>query len=218
MLKGNTVVGILTAMLLLPASPASAQAVISEEAKATEAGFNLLPVYAEIEKLEYDIKWQDSVDTLQTPNRAQNMRFSFYNNGFTAEPRDPNWNTDRAPESWRATFLLESLGSTNPFSPLAQPQVENVKNTAEYAFDEVVVNYTNDFTGLQQTFLVKNKPGDGPVELRIAVTVENLVMGMDATGQFIVGSDPITGDELLHYTGLRVFGRDWQGTSGGNGY
>jgi len=61
MLKGNTVIGILTAMLLLPAGAARAQAVISEEAKATQAGFNLLQVYSDIEQLEYEIQWQDSV-------------------------------------------------------------------------------------------------------------------------------------------------------------
>ena len=44
-------------------------------------------VQEEIAQSEYHIRWQEGVGAYQSPNRAQNLRFTYRGDGFSAEPR-----------------------------------------------------------------------------------------------------------------------------------
>ena len=41
-----------------------------------------------ITKEEYNISYSDELETYQSPNRANNMRFTYHKDGFTAQPRE----------------------------------------------------------------------------------------------------------------------------------
>src|SRR5688572_18684159 len=47
----------------------------------------LAEVQKNIVAAEYEIRWQEQVAAYQSPNRAQNLRFTYGADGFRAEPR-----------------------------------------------------------------------------------------------------------------------------------
>src|ERR1044071_3523597 len=99
----------------------------SPEERAEQAGFKLHEIYQDIEQMEYDVNWQDAVGALQSPNRANNLRFTFYSNGFSVQVRDPQLEVD-LPKDWTVCFSLESYGPNNPINPLIEPTASKTNN------------------------------------------------------------------------------------------
>jgi hypothetical protein len=63
-------------------------------------------IYAQIEQSEYEIHWQQEAGAYMAPNRAQNLRFTFYDQGIAVAPRKLS---DKL-TSWNATLSLDSYG------------------------------------------------------------------------------------------------------------
>lgn len=84
------------------------QPIVAQQATRA-SGFDLDAIYNHIGEADYEIKWQPHVATLQAPNRANNLRFTLWSNGFTAERRVQEAETD----FWRVTFVLESYGRSD---------------------------------------------------------------------------------------------------------
>jgi|GEM_PF-4230832 len=60
-------------------------------------------VQNDIAESEYHIRWQEVVSAYQSPNRAQNLRFTYRGDGFSAEPR-----------TYEGDSLASSDTGTNP--------------------------------------------------------------------------------------------------------
>jgi hypothetical protein len=119
-------------------------------------------VTQDIAKSEYFIRYQESVKSYQSPNRSQNMRITYFNDGFSLTPRTDNGNT------WNVDMHLTSVskGSAGLSLENANIQVKDNRMTAENA--NVQIEYLNNPEGMRQNFLVKTKPsGTLPLTLTL---------------------------------------------------
>ncbi|MEO0190779.1 MAG: hypothetical protein ABIL18_07340, partial [candidate division WOR-3 bacterium] len=66
-----------------------------------EGWFN--KVISDIKASEYEIRWQDRYGEYQSPNRAQNLRFSYYSDGFKVKPREDG-------DKWVVQISLKGYG------------------------------------------------------------------------------------------------------------
>src|SRR5437667_458268 len=115
-----------------------------------------------IERAEYDIQWQPQIGAYQAPNRANNLRFTFWDDGFSVEPRAKQ----EIGDEWSASFILELHGqkqSKRLLSKSLHAETKVSRNTAIFMTDDVVVQYENDTNGLHQSFLVLRRPHGGLV-------------------------------------------------------
>lgn len=144
---------------------------------------NLSVPYANIEQSEYEIHWQPSKGAYMAPNRAQNLRFSFYADGLVVTPRE--WEGLGAP--WAVTLTLESYGRAGfPGARVEEATWSAVKNTAEVQARGITIDYRNDKDGLRQDFLIHERPaGNGPLRLDFAAQGDGVGLGFD-TSQSVV--------------------------------
>ncbi|UCG92411.1 MAG: hypothetical protein JSV97_01470, partial [candidate division WOR-3 bacterium] len=59
---------------------------------------------------EYEIRWYSEHSEYRSPNRAQNLRFSYYPDGFKVQPRVQS-------DTWSATFRLSEFGRCGNMVP-----------------------------------------------------------------------------------------------------
>ncbi|MFH0894906.1 MAG: gliding motility-associated C-terminal domain-containing protein [Bacteroidota bacterium] len=117
---------------------------------------------------EYNIHWQSAANAFQSPNRAQNLRTSFYSDRMVFTPR-----IDSA-EKWEIAFSVQGIGrnrnSVNPIESNVQPFIENNKITfsQKNSFD---IEYINTNEGVRQNFIVNEKPaGSGTLNVFLNIT------------------------------------------------
>ncbi|MBK9630413.1 MAG: FG-GAP repeat protein [Saprospiraceae bacterium] len=124
-----------------------------------------------IEQSEYFIRCQELPGELQSPNRKNNMRFSFNNNGFEAQPR-----VDSSCE-WHIAFHLKGLYRGDKLIEGTQTFTrESIdENRLVYEHAGYDVEYINDSKGMRQNFIVAQKPlGDEDLAIRMEVESRNL--------------------------------------------
>ena len=130
------------------------------DSKIQQLGFDFAKAAAQIANMEYNIQWQDRVGTYQVPNRASNLRFTFYSNGLAAEARDPRL-ADGSLRDWSVQFILNSYGPNSPISANNQPAVTLNGHRGTFSTAAIDIGYQNETNGLEQTFLIKAKPPGG---------------------------------------------------------
>jgi|GEM_PF-3321033 len=124
-------------------------------------------VQKHIRQSEYHIAKRDD-GHYTSPNRAQNLRFVYEPNGFSATRRDSLAHLWHA----RLTFAGLSKSGTNPDSQNAHAFTLTAEaNTLVAQSDAVVIKYCNDEKGMRQDFIVKRKP-DGNGDLRLWLYAE----------------------------------------------
>jgi hypothetical protein len=124
-------------------------------------------VQKHIRQSEYHIAKRDD-GQYTSPNRAQNLRFVYEPNGFSATRRDSLAHLWHA----RLTFAGLSKSGTNPDSQNAHAFTLTAEaNTLVAQSDAVVIKYCNDEKGMRQDFIVKRKP-DGNGDLRLWLYAE----------------------------------------------
>lgn len=160
--------------------------------------------YAAIEDSEYEIHWHQEVGAFLTPNRAHNLTFIIYDDGFGLTPRE----LKAGERSWCATMRLDSYGKVGsrgrPLGPVSW-KPNGGKVTSEGA--TISVDYSNDKHGLRQNFLLKKRPaGKGPVRLEFRLILENVEIDVDTPGEclYFVGGESET-RVAARYWGLKVF-------------
>jgi hypothetical protein len=147
-----------------------------------------------ISDAEYFINWQEKKQKYSSPNRAQNLRFDYSDNGFLVTPRDE--------KTWTVSMTLESYGKAEMIPFVAAAFTAN-KNKGESEGNGVTITYENSREGMRQNFLIKEKPeGDGPLKLNIDVnaTLDFSVLS-DGSG---IGFRDIDGQLRYRYAGLKV--------------
>ncbi|MFN8307418.1 MAG: T9SS type A sorting domain-containing protein [Ferruginibacter sp.] len=113
-----------------------------------------------IRKSEYHFTWEEKYQAYCTPNRKNNFRFFYTEEGFLAEPRQtkiPVGKIDRLkrPEDikyrtlpgWKIKFNLDKTQVGD-----GKWQIEN--NKAEYITEKITVQYINNDEGMRQNFIV----------------------------------------------------------------
>ena len=130
---------------------------------------NLTELFRIIQDSEYDIGWKPSVGAYQSPNRKQNLRFTYHANGFTAQRRAPI----DAFDDWTITLALEAIGKNEAVSHALPPRVELAKQFARFTTDDLVYEYNNSAAGLRQRFIIDKPPRNGnlSLELRLRLMV-----------------------------------------------
>lgn len=109
---------------------------------------------------EYHFKWEEKYNAYCTPNRKNNLRFFYTNNGFTVEPGitqipigeyDPLKRHDeikyRNTPNWKVKFNLDK-------KQVGKGTWKVVNNKAEYITDKITVQYINNDEGMRQNFIV----------------------------------------------------------------
>ncbi len=165
-------------------------------------------VMRSIEKAEYRFTRIDSTGKYSSPNRKNNMRFYYDENGFSAEPRttripvgkpdpkkQPHEREFVSIADWKVAFLLDKKQVGN-----GRWSVED--HQAEYITDHMVVQYVNNEDGMRQNFIVK-KPLDDSEELKINFTVKTTLKQQFSSDRLSF-VHPAEG-AVLNYDGLKVW-------------
>ena len=155
-----------------------------------------------IQKAEYNVSFSESLNAYQSPNRANNMRFVYHKNGFSAMLRNNKIalfdESDKMIEEsdkkyeylddWNIKFNIESVtkelntASENHFTDFNGSEFKTSNNLISIENENLKVQYTNDEDGMRQDFIVKNKPeGEGQLRLNINADTElKMILGGDA--------------------------------------
>ncbi len=160
---------------------------------------------------EYKISYDEALGLYQSPNRANNLRFIYHKDGFTAKMRDNkialldvNDNTvaeeDKhyeIAEEWNVELRVESCELRDDRSEL-----QTAGKKAWIENDLMRIDYTNTVEGMRQDFIIKKKPvNDSKLRLDLSART-NLKM--------IVGADALmfkneNGEEKMKYSALKVW-------------
>ena len=144
-----------------------------------------------IRKSEYHFKWEEKLNAYCTPNRKNNLRFFYNDNGFAVEPRttqipmsefDPIamseekkypgvrqagrsiTNQPTAQAGWKIKFNLDK-------NQIGKGLWKVSENTAEYVTNKITVQYINNDDGMRQNFIV-GSPLSNNKELNINFSIK----------------------------------------------
>jgi hypothetical protein len=99
----------------------------------------LSEIFFNIAESEYEIRWQDRAGSYQCPNRAQNLRFSYFDDGFAAQRRVQ---LDDADE-WLVALRLDRFGKTTAPRSLDVVEMTIDRKSAIVSHDGIEIHYHN---------------------------------------------------------------------------
>ncbi|MBK8983687.1 MAG: FG-GAP repeat protein [Ignavibacteria bacterium] len=176
----------------------------------------------ELEKNEYNITYNENLGTYQSPNRANNIRFVYHKDGFTAKTRsfdspqrhedtkenDLNKKEVKKSDEWSIDFKLKGY-SKHIDSYQEHAVMTNISgnlsvagNKASVEDEKLRIDYTNDKAGMRQDFIIKKKP-EGEGKLRMNITADTKL-------KMIVGADALmfkdkNGIDKMKYSALKCW-------------
>jgi len=127
-----------------------------------------------IQKEEYNISYNKELDAYQSPNRKNNIRFIYHNDGFTAVTRE----TSREKrDDWEIQLRI-----TNYEFGIKNEGLKVAGNKAFVENDKIRIDYSNDEDGMRQDFIIKKRPeGVGKLRLNISADTKlKMIVGADA--------------------------------------
>ncbi|MBK9332673.1 MAG: FG-GAP repeat protein [Ignavibacteria bacterium] len=175
-----------------------------------------------IQKAEYNVSFNETLNAYQSPNRANNMRFVYHKNGFTASLRNNKValydESDKMIEEsdkkyeylddWNINFKIKSVSkelnttTENYFTDFSASEFNTSNNFISIENENLRVEYTNDEKGMRQDFIVKNKP-EGNGQLRLNMKAEtNLKMLTGGDALIFIDKN---GDHKMKYSSLKVW-------------
>jgi len=130
-----------------------------------------------IRKSEYHFKWEEKSKAWCTPNRKNNLRFFYNDNGFVVEPgktKIPIGEFDPIKRpleikyknipGWKVKFSLDN-------KQFGKGTWNITDNKAELVTDKVTVQYINNDEGMRQNFIV-HSPLSNDAELKINLNIK----------------------------------------------
>lgn len=147
-----------------------------------------------ISKEEYNISYSNEYNTYQSPNRANNMRFIYHKDGFTAKNRISD-STDVI-QDWEIKLRIKN------YELRAEDELRVNENRASIENGNIRIDYINTEEGMRQDFIVKNKP-DSYGKLRLDFSADTKL-------KMIVGADALmfkdrSGNDRLKYSALKCW-------------
>ena len=175
-----------------------------------------------IQKAEYNVSFSESLNAYQSPNRANNMRFVYHKNGFSAMLRNNKIalfdESDKMIEEsdkkyeylddWNINFKIKSVSkelivkNENHFTDFSGNEFNTSKNFISIQNENLRVQYTNDENGMRQDFIVKNRP-EGKGQLRLKMKAEtNLKMLTGGDALIFIDKN---GDHKMKYSSCLLY-------------
>ena len=163
-------------------------------------------------KEEYNISYSEELKSYQSHNRANNILFTYHNNGFTAKTMqtkiplfDVNDKTLRetdkkykANEDWSVELQINNyelvINKSKPFAAGNKVSLEN---------ENIRIDYTNSKEGMRQDFIVKEKPsGDDNLKLIMNVRTN---LEMNVSKEAVTFRSKKDGSGKMHYSSLKAW-------------
>ena len=160
---------------------------------------DLARVFTHIAESEYNVTWQPTVKAYQSPNREQNLRFTYGNNGFSVKRRAPEGQGD----DWQVKLNLKGYGAEDPLPDTAPAHFQTDKHAVRVTTDAVVFDYTNSPGGMRQTFTILRKPKAGKLTLDLALEMNGLTLEVRSNAACF--QDPATKAPVMTYNNLKVW-------------
>ena len=166
----------------------------------------------DILKEEYNITYSEELKSFQSPNRANNIRFTYQNNGFTAktmQTKIPLFDVKdksicekdkkyKSIEDWSVTF-----GIKNYESGITNEKFSSSGNKASIENENIRIDYTNTKEGMRQDFIIKEKPsGDNDLQLIMNVRTN---LKMSVSKDKVVFRSGKDGSDKMHYSSLKAW-------------
>jgi len=147
-----------------------------------------------IEYSEYFIRYQPKRGCYQSPNRAQGLRFSYYEDGFGVEPRVGG--------GWRIGVYVYEYGNWDCVVPFSCVDIQTFENRLVARGFGMDILYENSKRGLQQSFVVHSDPGGS-----------ELILGFHFEGKYKVFNDCVrfydeAGKVIMVYGNISVHDAD----------
>lgn len=157
-------------------------------------------VTQDLAKSEYYIRYQEDSKSYQSPNRSQNLRITYSDNGFTMAPRVG----DTKP--WNVSMTLTSVSKGAGQLPLeSKPAVEVKDNRIATNYSNLTIEYLNNPDGMRQNFIVKSRPaGTNPLTLTLA-TSGNLVPELKGSDAVVFTEKNHNAQSVVWYKDLNVW-------------
>ncbi len=146
-----------------------------------------------IKKQEYHITYSEENGFYQSPNRNNNLRFVYKNDGFIVTPRiTETYITDKmnslsekkiikVSNDWKAEFKVLGYGRNGKIEKEFKGTELIVENNSAFIKDiNMKIDYLNNEKGMRQDFIIYNKPEsqNGLLTLNLEIkTEENLLIG-----------------------------------------
>ncbi len=157
-------------------------------------------VLKDIQTSEYHITRQEQAGAYQSPNRAQNLRFTYFDDGFAAAPRE------RGDHGWKVRMALSSFGRTTRQETFLPGQLLASGDQAQMAGSGLTIRYKNGPEGMRQDFVIEQAPLDQG-ELMLVFSVEKSSVNFecsDGQGLSFVMDRP-GGAAVYSYSDLKVY-------------
>ncbi|SDG90059.1 Por secretion system C-terminal sorting domain-containing protein [Dyadobacter soli] len=165
-------------------------------------------VMKSIQKAEYKFTKIDSLGKYSSPNRKNNMRFYYDENGFSVQPRttkilegkpdprkQPHEQQYKTLAEWKVEFLMDKQQVVDGRWSVQDHQ-------AEYITDNMTVQYVNGEDGMRQNFIVKKTLACSE-ELKVNFTVKTKLK-QEFSNNRLSFIHPREG-AVLNYDGLKVW-------------
>ncbi|MCK4523384.1 FG-GAP repeat protein, partial [candidate division WOR-3 bacterium] len=146
-----------------------------------------------IEESEYYIRYNDNTNTFQSPNRKNNLRFHYLDNGFTVNSR--NCEMD-----WEIGIYLISYGRDD-LKDYTGGELIIDRNTGIVKNENISIEYINNNKGMRENFIVHQKiNGEGLLELHLEI---------DGNAEYEVNNNGIifkkNDERVMEYKDLYVY-------------
>jgi hypothetical protein len=160
-----------------------------------------------IRKSEYNFKWEEKLSAYCTPNRKNNLRFFYNDQGFAVEPsttkipigktdpvKDPGEQKYRSIRNWKVKFNLDK-------KQVGKGKWQIGQNKAEYVTGKLTVQYINNEDGMRQNFIV-NAPLSNNNKLKVNFSIKTRLKTMLINNALHFNQEKNT---VLHYEQLKVW-------------
>jgi hypothetical protein len=154
-------------------------------------------VQEDIKESEYEISWQEKHSEYQSPNRAQNLRFSYYHDGFKVRPRIEG-------DKWSIDIRLKKYGHKNEMLLYKCNNISIGKRKAKVLGNGINIEFENGKKGMREDFIVERKgKGRGNLILEFDVSNHNVKMvAKENEINFVM--DESGGVEILRYSDMEI--------------
>ncbi len=166
---------------------------------------------------EYNISYSEDLKSYQSPNRANNIRFIYHNDGFTAKTRDnkiplfdiadkrlrPEEKKFKEIPEWELKLRVNGYSKDIDHENLFSGGIMKVDKNRSYVEDgNLRLEYTNDERGMRQDFIVMKKPsGNDRLRINLEATT-NLNISIDKESVTFTDN---SGNEMMKYSSLKVW-------------
>lgn len=138
----------------------------------SQSQFNLQEAQKFADESEYHIRWQESVQAYQSPNRMHNIRTTFYDNSAVIIPRVDSVYHDQ----WQISYEVEGIYRNDRLLSKTQNKANEIslmENNLIFKNNDYSIQYINSNDGIRQNFIIeKQDKGEGDLIVKIKLTTD----------------------------------------------